>query len=630
MLTAIHGSQHCYFNDFQDTSVKGSSRSGKPMFAEMPRDQFIQSVRTMNKYPLYTLRQRMSSRVYLVSSLIPWKERIEPQSAEQHLFVTRGSILVGDTEEETSNFSVVSLSVYLSTDQSQIVMVYTHPAEISLLDEIFVSYAKHNAGLIRTDCHLVSNSRQRYHTETTQFNMRSLVLFCFIICLSTASAGVLKWNTTLPGCSASSGYIDFNTAACWNGGGMAPSVRDTAIISLNTFSFGISISSDISLARLTIRDSLVSSIFLSSGKLIFNTPTANPSSLIAAIGSTVSILSSSLSLSSLRFVNASLDVSSLSQFTLDCPSVSLERSFTILAPTTPIQITWLFDSMLINGNITETHAVHHVYTSNTNATITTKNYPLSSSGPLYLWNSQSTVHFSSLEYLLQAPQVILAETVSFDGSSSLTLNETSSGTLPTIDASSSSLNLSTVVFGIQDVFPYYQINSTLVIAKTLNADPSKVIVQPSNGDTSCQGPADVMVVNGQSLVLYLAAYAVKPVQDFKVVRGNTPDLVNVTFTPIVDSCVQNVKYTVSDDSHNSNYLGQFVGSTPVSVQLTDTTTGIHVYSLNFDYDMKTGYKTNGGSRALILLWSSWPWLCCFDLVRASVDLPALDSAAAMK
>ncbi|PRP83833.1 hypothetical protein PROFUN_08948 [Planoprotostelium fungivorum] len=401
----------------------------------------------------------------------------------------------------------------------------------------------------------VKVKEKKPHT-LTQCNMRSQVLFCFILCLSAASAGVFTWNTTLPGCSASIGYIDFNTAACWNGGGLAPSVRDTAVISLNTFSFGISISSDISLARLTIRNSLVSSISLLLGKLIFNTTTANPSSLMA-MGSTVSTLSPSLSLNSLRFVNASLDVSSLSQFTLDCPSVSLERSFTILAPTTPVRITWIFDSMLINGNITETHAVHHVYTSNTNATITTKNYPLSSSGPLYLWNSQSTVHFSSLEYLLQAPQVILAETVTFNSSSSLTLNETSSGTLPTIDASSSSLNWSTVVFGIEDVFPYYQMNFTLVIAKTLNADPSKVTVQPSNGDTSCQGPADVMV-------LYLAAYAVKPVQDFKVVRGNTPDL---------------VRYTVSDDSHNSN----------IHTQLTDTTTGTHVYSLTFDYDMKTGY-----------------------------------------
>ncbi|PRP83844.1 hypothetical protein PROFUN_08959 [Planoprotostelium fungivorum] len=565
MMTAIHGSKHCYFGEQRAaadtwmifvTSVKGSCE------VESLCSLIIQWVRTMNKSPLYTPRQRMS-RVYpayvlrdactdfalsyseLKTHLALLRCLGPPSSAPPDIM--RDILLVGPSyRDDIAKLKIELLTVLAGGQQEPV----PRPARGNEPRRQLQEERGMMAGIFS-----LNDQRERRGTGTR---------------------GKRKEEDA-----------------------PAPSVRDTA----------------------------VSSIFLSSGKLIFNTPTANPSSLIAAIGSTVSILSSSLSLNSLRFVNASLDVSSLNQFTLDCPSVSLERNFTILAPTTPIQITRIFDSMLINGNITETHAVHHVYTSNTNATITTKNYPLSSSGPLYLWNSQSTVHFSSLEYLLQAPQVILAETVSFDSSSSLTLNETFTGTLPTIDASSSSFNLSTVFFDIQYVYPYYQMNSTLIIAKTLNADLSKVTVQPSNdGDTSCQGPTVVTIVNGHNLVLYLAAYAVKPVQDFKVVRGNTPDLVNVTFTPVVDSCVQNVRYTVSDDSHNSNYLGEFVGSTPVFVQLTDTTTGTHVYSLTFDYDMKTGYKTNGGvsntytyNRPIIRSDASVK-SACFALVVAAVAL----------
>ncbi|PRP89193.1 hypothetical protein PROFUN_01913 [Planoprotostelium fungivorum] len=436
-------------------------------------------------------------------------------------------------------------------------------------------------------------------------------LLCLLFTLSTVSAASISWNSNQAGCSASSGYIDFNTI---------PSFNDAAVISVNTLSFGVSISSDIKLVTLSVTKSLIQTVYVSEGgKVVFNATTATSTSLTVISNSVASLLSSQLSLSNLNLQDGILDLGNLKQFILVCSGIQVTQSAAILS--SGANITWIAGGVTINGNITENAGNNHTYTINSQyGKIVTANYPMINSEPIYLWGPQSNVRFSSADYIVQGGQVILAKSVTFDRGSSLLLDQTVEEEFPMIVAST--LTLSYVAYVIMNFTSFYRKDITMIHSSQLNVDISQVhIDQGVQIDFKCLNPAIVKTVN-QDLTLYIDAYRPTSVNDFKMTRGSTSDSAIATFTPISDPCVSNLSYVVRDAIGNGHSIDNVVGPAPVSARLFGLPNGTYTYKLTYSYSHSPllDLNLNGVSNSYTYTNSAGVASACLVLIFAAMTL----------
>ncbi|PRP85439.1 hypothetical protein PROFUN_06808 [Planoprotostelium fungivorum] len=430
--------------------------------------------------------------------------------------------------------------------------------------------------------------------------MRQLNIFLsLLLSLSIAAEGTtVSWKSERNGCSVAEGYIDFNTASCWDSG-MTPSSGDSVIISTQSNLFGISISSNITVSQLTINGSLVmistdghniASITITNrGKLFYNA-TRSSSSITATDRATLMPLLNQLMLNQLSISDATLDLSIHSTFDIFCPSIVIQDGgLNINTPTfsKPL-LTWHFDSMILNGGITETSGVSHVYHAISNATIITS--PSSLSRPLALWNPQSSITFNAIDFIIRSPVTMLANAVKFSSSSSLMMESTSIRS-SFIDASSTqTMTLSSVVVNVNDVNSDDN-DHVLISANSLTITNKTYLIPRTTGsddDLSCSRRSSLSVHSGK-LVLTVPK-DIPYIEDLKIARESNE--IRASFTPVVSRCVcvRWTFYTIRDNMNGSQHIDSVFGSDRVSVPLAGVSVGWHEYSINF-----TLYDQSGGS-----------------------------------
>ncbi|PRP78768.1 hypothetical protein PROFUN_00941 [Planoprotostelium fungivorum] len=433
------------------------------------------------------------------------------------------------------------------------------------------------------------------------------LLLCILLGLSVTHATIMSWRNTY-GCYADGGgNIAFNTSYCWDSG-VVPSAGDTAIISLGTNSYGIEIFTNISLSQLIINGSVVTisasgtnitSITLVNGaQLAYDTDSSASSSISLSGGSDLTPLKNSLSVRQLTFSDASLTIAMHDTFDLYCRSVGVQNGgMNVYSSTKELtHLTWHFDSMYINGNIVDSASISHSYQPISSSAIFAMSN--SSTSPLTLWNTGSSITFNSTNVTVQSPVTWLANSITFSPNSTLTLNSTSSN-LASIDASSAYVTLSSVSVNVADINPYYQNRRLLIQASDLRSTQPIKVSQNTSIPQKCQGPSNIDVQNQQKMVLSIDAYVPSPVTDLEFIsRGQRNYYYN--FRRVADPCETYYFYN-DNGTFQSDVLVKYMPTAgragPFEIRIP-VLLGEHNYWLNYTYVTKDGRSYNAKSNTV--------------------------------